>query len=222
MKALYRQPWSFNKALLVFKEFEDRCVLLEIQIDSCPFWVHIYGVPMTMRSEKVGIVLGEKIEVVEEVSTNQNKVALGKYMRVRVVLNVFKPLKKGCRLNMSGEHHVEKAWLKEIELRMENKVVRRYFGPELTAESPKNLVFSSCHEGTMVSESRSSSVGLEQYREEISSQRKGKAALECYGDSLNCRNHMKIQVPPAREAMVELRRTMVAAKNSRKDSKSSQ
>ena len=81
---LLRQPWSFNKSLLVLENYDDHTNLKEINFNWCPFRVQVYGLLLGMMTKKIGLMLGESIGDVEEVDTDGEKLAWEKYLRVRV------------------------------------------------------------------------------------------------------------------------------------------
>ncbi|XWS53817.1 hypothetical protein CRYUN_Cryun10bG0032700 [Craigia yunnanensis] len=60
-RVLLRQPWSFNKSLLVLQNLEENMKPEEVKIQWCPFWVQEHGLPLGLMTEKIGIVLGESI-----------------------------------------------------------------------------------------------------------------------------------------------------------------
>ena len=53
-------------------------------------------------TKKIGVVLGETIGDVEEIDAERGQMALGRYLRVRVSINISKPLKRGSRIALSG------------------------------------------------------------------------------------------------------------------------
>ena len=53
-------------------------------------------------TEKIGAVLGETIGDVEEIDTDGGQMAFGRYLRVRVSININKPLKRGSKIALSG------------------------------------------------------------------------------------------------------------------------
>ena len=66
-RVLMRQPWTFNKSLLVLQDFEGQSKSEEINLKWCSFWVQIYGLPLGLITEKIGAILGESIGEVEEI-----------------------------------------------------------------------------------------------------------------------------------------------------------
>ncbi|XVF50675.1 hypothetical protein PTKIN_Ptkin04bG0121000 [Pterospermum kingtungense] len=107
-KVILRQPWFFNKALLILKEFDGSEELESLDISHCPFWVQIYGFPIRFISEKIGVVVGEKIGEVLAVDTDDQKRAWGKWMKVRINVHVYTPLEKECWISLPDGR---KIWL---------------------------------------------------------------------------------------------------------------
>ena len=95
---LLRQPWFFNKSLLVLENYDDHSKPEDFKLHWCPFWVQIHGLPLGMMIEKIGLILGESIGDVEELDVDNDKLVWGKYLRVRVLLNITHPLKKGSKV----------------------------------------------------------------------------------------------------------------------------
>ena len=72
---LQRQPWSFNKSLLVLANYEGLSSSEEIVLQWCPFWVQIHGLSLAMMIEKIDLILGESVGDVEEVDSDGEQMA---------------------------------------------------------------------------------------------------------------------------------------------------
>ena len=57
-------------------------------------------------TKNIGIILGETIGEVEEVDTDGGQMAWGRYLRVRVIINIKKPLKRGSKVTILGGDNV--------------------------------------------------------------------------------------------------------------------
>ena len=51
-RVFLRQPWSFNKSLLILQEFDCKAYSEEVNMDWCPFWVKIYGLQLGLMIKK--------------------------------------------------------------------------------------------------------------------------------------------------------------------------
>ena len=102
-RVLLRQPWSFNKSLQVLGNFEGHEKPEEVKLQWCPFRVQIHGLPLGLMTAKIGTVLGESIGDVEEVDVDEEQMAWGCYLCVRVAINISKPLKTGRKIAVEGK-----------------------------------------------------------------------------------------------------------------------
>ena len=56
-RVLLRQPWSFNKSLIVFQEFNGMSSSEEVNMDWCQFWVQVHGLLLGLMNEKLELLL---------------------------------------------------------------------------------------------------------------------------------------------------------------------
>ena len=70
---LLRQPWLFNKSLLVLENYDGHSKPEEFKLHWCPFWVQIHGLQLGMMTEKIGFILRESIGDVEELDVDDDK-----------------------------------------------------------------------------------------------------------------------------------------------------
>ena len=74
-RVLIKQPWYFNKSLLVIAPFDEKSKPEEFNLQWCCFWIQIHVLPLRMMTEKIRVVLGETMGDVEEVEAEGNQMA---------------------------------------------------------------------------------------------------------------------------------------------------
>ena len=105
-RVLMRQTWSFNKSLIVLKEFDGYSSPKIVNLEWCSFWIQIYRLPLSLINEKIGVVLGELLREVLEVNSNDDQIVWEKWIRVRANINLYKPLKMGKLISVEGERKI--------------------------------------------------------------------------------------------------------------------
>lgn len=98
-KVLEGRPWSFDNQLLVLSEVSGNEQASEVQLNYSPFWIRIKDLPFNCRNYQVCKAIALKLGYVMEV--DDDGFHLDNYMRVRVMLDITKPL---CRFqNLKGK-----------------------------------------------------------------------------------------------------------------------
>ena len=96
-RILLGAPWSFDKYLIALCRYETDQSLKDLRFDTAVFWVQIHDLPARRMSIEVaeGICqpLGRIIHCSDEDETDG-----GEFMRVRVELDITKPLSRGRRV----------------------------------------------------------------------------------------------------------------------------
>jgi 14-3-3 protein epsilon len=97
-------PWSFDNHMLIVER-----VRLGVQIENIPlhhvdFWVQVHNLPVGLMAERVGIKLANYIGSFVEYDKNNKSSFWRQYMRLRVRIDVRRPLKKEKKIkNLGGE-----------------------------------------------------------------------------------------------------------------------
>lgn len=87
-------PWSFDNAMLALEpvgEYEDP---VKVPLWHVSIWIQIHELPMGLMTESVGKALGNFFGEFLEYDTKNNTSIWREYMRLRVKLDVRKPLKR--------------------------------------------------------------------------------------------------------------------------------
>ncbi|XVF71961.1 hypothetical protein PTKIN_Ptkin12aG0082300 [Pterospermum kingtungense] len=167
-RVLLGQPWTFNKSLLVLNDFDSSMFPEKVNMNWCPFWVQVHGLPLDLMNEKIGIVIGETIGEIMEVETDWEQQAWGRWLRIRVNIDVSKPLKRGSKITRTGGgkhlvafryeklpdfcymcgklNHQESDCHIAISLKKEGKACLRQFGPWLRADGKKLALSQHTHQ----------------------------------------------------------------------------
>jgi hypothetical protein len=85
------------------EEFDGYTSPSKLNFDTTAFWIRMYDLPLMCMGREMGFKLGSTIGKVEEVKTNDDGVGWGEYLRVRVHLNLFKPIPRGQVLMLKNQ-----------------------------------------------------------------------------------------------------------------------
>ncbi|KAA3482762.1 reverse transcriptase [Gossypium australe] len=96
-------PWTFNNHLLVLHTIQWGEDPLRIPLIKAPFWIQIHDIPIGFFSENLAIQLGNFIgEFMEYNGSNLSKENRN-YMRIRVKIDVRRPLKRRKQILCYGK-----------------------------------------------------------------------------------------------------------------------
>ena len=97
-RVLLGKPWSFDKYLVVLRRYKDDSSLRRLRFDTTKFWVQVHGLSvrrMVMETaESLCKLVGRVIH-----SINRPETECGDFMRIRVEIDVHKPLCRGRRVH---------------------------------------------------------------------------------------------------------------------------
>ena len=94
-QVLWASPWSFDKYLLVLHKFGKGDVVSTLSFDRTPFWTKLHGLPMRKQTKQVAEKIVGPIGTIEKVDVGSKGFSMGKYLRIRVTIDISKPLCRG-------------------------------------------------------------------------------------------------------------------------------
>jgi hypothetical protein len=73
-----------------------------IEFEKVAFWVRMFNLPFACMGNDIGHQIGSTIGWVEEMETDDDGVGWGKFLRVKIRIDLTKPLARGRQLNIEG------------------------------------------------------------------------------------------------------------------------
>jgi hypothetical protein len=99
-RVLEGRPWDFEGNLFAVEEFDGLTPPSKLAFDTAEFWVRMYDLPLACMGTEMGFKLGAAVGRVVEVETNEEGVGWGEFLRVRIHVNLRKPLVRGRMLKV--------------------------------------------------------------------------------------------------------------------------
>ncbi|XBI21141.1 hypothetical protein VPH35_062294 [Triticum aestivum] len=88
-------PWHFRNNVVLIAALEGMVDPVDVCLDSFLIWVQIHGLPVPLKTEAVGWVLGDQLGEVKAVAHQDNQI-VGEHLRVRVLHKVAEPLRRNA------------------------------------------------------------------------------------------------------------------------------
>jgi hypothetical protein len=96
-------PWLFDRNILILKEVEDNTPPAQMDFSKSPCWIQVRDIPLICINKEVGNKIGETIGEVEEVDISGEGPGRGCSLRIKVHIDITKPLDKGRALWLNGK-----------------------------------------------------------------------------------------------------------------------
>ncbi|KAK3226085.1 hypothetical protein Dsin_005947 [Dipteronia sinensis] len=96
-------PWSFDNALIAMERRVGKGTIESLNFNHEDFWVQIHQVPLLCMTREIRGFLGGLIGQVLDVDGGASGDCVGKFMRVRVQVDIKKPLKRCLRVDILGD-----------------------------------------------------------------------------------------------------------------------
>lgn len=102
-KAIEDGPWMFGKDLIVVVDFDGKKRLEDIRFDRIPIWLRASGLPLGMMNRETGQAIGDEVGVFVEMDLDEDGSAVGQFLRIKIKLDITKPLMRGVSLMTEEE-----------------------------------------------------------------------------------------------------------------------
>jgi hypothetical protein len=103
VRVLEGRPWVFEGNLFLVEDFDGRTSPSEFTFDRASFWVRMMNLPLACMGRGVGLKLGAFVGQVEEVDTEKDGVGWGEFLRVKINIDLYKPLSRGRMIKFDGK-----------------------------------------------------------------------------------------------------------------------
>lgn len=89
---IHGSPWNFDKNIMLLKEYDGKQQMSKLVLTNAPFWIRIHDLPLMGRNTYMGKEIGNSLGQTLEVNLDEGEVEWGEFLRVRVILDISKPL----------------------------------------------------------------------------------------------------------------------------------
>jgi hypothetical protein len=104
-RVLERRPWVFERSLFLVEDFDGIKSLSQFIFEKATFSVRMKDLLLACMGRDIGHKIGASIRVVKAVDTDVRGMGRGEFLRVKVQIDLFKPLPKGRKINIEGIAH---------------------------------------------------------------------------------------------------------------------
>ncbi|KAH0982570.1 hypothetical protein GBA52_009747 [Prunus armeniaca] len=94
--------WKFDKKLVLIEEPDGNVAPSKMNLKFADFWVQIHNIPLLKMTEKLAKSIGDRIGKCIDISRCEGVELVGGFMRIRVRVDITKPLQRGLRINLLG------------------------------------------------------------------------------------------------------------------------
>lgn len=100
-KVIDNGPWSYEQSLLLLKQIAPNVSPHSVHLSHADFWVQAYNIPPSMQTKKTAEMIGAFLGSFKRADDDNLDGLWKTFMRIRVQLDVSKPLKRKMKIKPS-------------------------------------------------------------------------------------------------------------------------
>ncbi|XP_075654868.1 uncharacterized protein LOC142625044 [Castanea sativa] len=97
------EPWSYDKHLVVFQRTLVAEAASSLDYSHSSFWIQLHNVPEDLLTLETGELVGRTLGTVLQVAELEDDGVGGEFLRVRISLDISRPLPRCCKLWTEGK-----------------------------------------------------------------------------------------------------------------------
>lgn len=86
------RPWMFDRLPLVLQHYDGMTQLAELCFNHEAYWIQLQNLPLGCMTREVARSIGDSVGVVEQIDVNSEGVGWGKFLRIKTLIDLSKPL----------------------------------------------------------------------------------------------------------------------------------
>ena len=97
-RAIQNGPWAYDWSWVICERLATNILITEVPFTYSLFWVQIYGLPVLSMTQEVSKTIGRTLGTVEHAPESVENRGGGPCMRVKVRIDITKPLCRGRKI----------------------------------------------------------------------------------------------------------------------------
>jgi hypothetical protein len=93
--ALRNGPWQLDFSVVLLEKYDGKVRPSDMTFDKMEVWVHVLDLPLDMMNKAYGVLIGNWIGKYITVDVDDEGLAWGEELRIRVEMSINKPLARG-------------------------------------------------------------------------------------------------------------------------------
>ncbi|CAO2149240.1 unnamed protein product [Urochloa humidicola] len=102
-RALEDGPWMSGKDLVVMADYDGSKTVEEMEFNFIPIWVRVFKLPLGLMHRAMGEAIGGEVGEFMEMDKEEDDTTVGRFLRIKVKLDIRKPLMRGVTVQVEKE-----------------------------------------------------------------------------------------------------------------------